>query len=651
MPASPPDSKRSGATLPLADGHSGVTLEQKTRARDSEHASTLLIAGTDSAPGAVDPSPVSFEPGTRYSVRRALGAGGMGEVRLCHDGWVGRDVAMKVMRSGVGSQSGARARFLREARVQGQLEHPSVVPVYDLGRGSENEDFFTMKRVNGHTLEEIVTGLAARDPEMCASYNQRKLVSAMSQICLAVAYAHSRGVVHRDLKPANLMLGDFGEVYVLDWGVSKIQGAAEIELDHSTSGETVVPATQDGVLVGTPGYMSPEQARSEPDLGPASDVYALGAILFELLSLDRLHHGKTVAALVASTLTAKPSPPSARSPDVEIAPELDAICMRALALDPIERFPSARAMHEALEAHLDGARDRDRRTALARAHLEKARVALEGAAQGGAERNSMRAVGLRELSRALALDPSDRSAFELIMQIIGAPTSELPPEADAELKAVEMRDRQRATRNAARAYLSWVFAVPEVLWMGVKSWTAFTLGGVMLSLAALAAFTQGRTGLVAPRHMRLALVLNFAAVGVTSSLFGPLVFTPALAAAMAASYVVSIRANKRTRILVGVLSCLAVFVPYLLQLAGILPASYAFEDGVIKILPLMVQFPARETQFFLMAVTAVQLIVPSILIGRAVESLITAERQNFAQAFRLRQLLPSVEQPETRAQL
>ena len=137
------------------------------------------------------------------------------------------------------------------------------------GAALENEDFFTMKRVNGHTLEEIVTGLADDEPEMVGSHSQRKLVSAMSQVCLAVAYAHSRGVVHRDLKPANIMLGDFGEVYVLDWGVAKIQGVAEIELGTATSGEQIaVPATQDGVLIGTPGYMSPEQALAETRAGP-----------------------------------------------------------------------------------------------------------------------------------------------------------------------------------------------------------------------------------------------------------------------------------------------------------------------------------------------------------------------------------------------
>jgi serine/threonine-protein kinase len=632
MPVVPPDSKQ-GGTLPIPDIEDGIA--------------TLLMAGTDSAPAAVDPSPVSFEPGTRYQVRRALGMGGMGEVRLCQDSWVGRDVAMKLMREGVGSHPGARARFLREARVQGQLEHPSVVPVYDLGRGAENEDFFTMKRVNGHTLEEIVTGLAGGDPEITAIYTERKLVSAMSQVCLAIAYAHSRGVVHRDLKPANVMLGGFGEVYVLDWGVAKIQGAAELDLGTSVSGEQVpVPATQDGVIVGTPGYMSPEQAKGDRSLGPASDIYALGAILFEVLCWDRLHHGKTVAALVASTLTSQPVAPSTRATDRHIAPELDAICLRALALDPEDRFPSARALSEALEAHLDGARDRERRRELAGHHLEHARVALQRATEGGAGSENERAVGLRELARALALDPTDRSAFELIMQVLSAPSSELAPEAKAELLAVEMLDRKRATLRASAAYSSWLLAVPLLLWMGIRNWSAFWIGGFLATAAALGALVQGMTGRVAPRHMRLGLVLHFIAVATTSTIFGPLVFTPVLAASMAAAFIVAIRANRRTRVFVGALSFGAVFVPYALQAIGIFPASYAFEHGVIQILPVVVDFPPAETQFFLVGATAIQMILPNILTGRAVESLIAAERQNFAQAFRLRQLLPAAERTD-----
>ena len=284
---------------------------------------------------------------------------------------------------------------------------------------------------------------------------------------------------------------------------------------------------------------------------------------------------------------------------------------------------------------------------MAAQHLERARIALEQATVGGPESELARAAGLRELSRVLALNPADRSAFELLMQIVSAPTQELPPEAKAELLAVEMRDRKRATLRSAGSYLSWLLAVPEILWMGVRSWMAFWLGGLVLAIAGAGALFQGKTGKVAPEHMRFGLLLNFAAVATTSTIFGPLVFTPVLATAMAAATVVAIRANKRTRFFVGSLSFCAVFAPYLLQCIGVFPPSYAFEDGVIRILPVLVNFPPKETQFFLVAATAIQLVLPGYLTGRAVESLISAERQNFAQAFRLRQLLPAADRPET----
>jgi hypothetical protein len=234
----------------------------------------------------------------------------------------------------------------------------------------------------------------------------------------------------------------------------------------------------------------------------------------------------------------------------------------------------------------------------------------------------------------------------MIMQILAAPSPELPPEAKAELLAVEMHDRKRAALRSAATYLSWLLAVPELLWMGVRNWSAFWIGGILATIAGLGALFQGKTGRVAPRHMRLGIMANFVAVATTSTIFGPLVFTPVLAASMGAASVVAIRANRRTRFFVGMLSFLAVFAPYGLQCIGVFPPSYAFEDGVIKILPVLVEYPPQATQFFLVAATAIQLVLPMILTGRAVESLITAERQNFAQAFRLRQLLPAADRAD-----
>ncbi|MDB4992576.1 MAG: Protein kinase, partial [Myxococcaceae bacterium] len=159
----------------------------------------------------------------RYDAHHLLGRGGMGEVRLHRDARIGRDVAMKVIRADQAHQASIRrTRFLREARVQGQLEHPSIVPVYDVGFGKDGALYFTMKRVQGLTFTDIFDKLRKKDPQAVAEHTQRKLLAAFGSVCLAIAFAHTRRVIHRDLKPSNVMVGRFGEVYVLDWGIAKI---------------------------------------------------------------------------------------------------------------------------------------------------------------------------------------------------------------------------------------------------------------------------------------------------------------------------------------------------------------------------------------------------------------------------------------------
>ncbi len=375
----PDDDPAQAKTIETSDAQTAVATPAS--AVDSFAQTLLSGASGDARPVDAMNNDASFA-GERYTVRRVIGAGGMGEVRLCSDAWIGRDVAMKVAHPGAGgSVAQTRGRFLREARVQGQLEHPSVVPVYDLGHvGSET--FFTMKRIGGHTLEQIVSGLKEGRADICAKYNRRKLLSAMSQVCLTVAYAHTRGVIHRDLKPANIMLGDFGEVYVLDWGVAKLETTPDDVLDSAKVVDTGARAvTQAGAIIGTPGYMAPEQAVGET-ITPKVDVYALGAILFELLALEPLHAGRTAMELLASTMKATLAP-SQRAPTANIAPELDALVLSAVAGEPNERLGSARAMQEAIEAFLDGERDAERRRELASEHVKNARNALARAAQRG----------------------------------------------------------------------------------------------------------------------------------------------------------------------------------------------------------------------------------------------------------------------------
>src|SRR5262249_3860960 len=158
----------------------------------------------------------------RYDVADRIGEGGMGVVHLCSDRRIGREIALKLAREG-----GLAARFLREARVQGRLEHPAVVPVYDLGRAPDGKLYFTMKPVRRRNVGDILERQRRGDAEAREQYTRRKLLTAFVNVCLAVDFAHSRGVLHRDLKPANVMLGDFGEVYVLDWGLARIQGVVD----------------------------------------------------------------------------------------------------------------------------------------------------------------------------------------------------------------------------------------------------------------------------------------------------------------------------------------------------------------------------------------------------------------------------------------
>ncbi|MEO8550853.1 MAG: serine/threonine-protein kinase, partial [Kofleriaceae bacterium] len=291
----------------------------------------------------------------RYVLRHLLGSGGMGEVWLAHDVRIDREIAIKMMRST--GDPDAAARFLREARVQGRLEHPSVVPVHDLG-GAGSAPYFAMKRLTGTTLHDVI---AAHDDE---TWTRRKLLARFADVCLAIEFAHKRGVIHRDLKPANIMLGDFGETYVLDWGLARIAdddrpavaGAAPISAietrdlrsDSGSGGHT-----QAGALLGTPGYMSPEQMRGE-QVDSRTDVYALGLILFEIL---------TGASAIARdkpfeiTLATLEFHPAEHRPELDIAPELDALCARATSAERDLRPASAREIADAIQSYLDGDRD------------------------------------------------------------------------------------------------------------------------------------------------------------------------------------------------------------------------------------------------------------------------------------------------------
>ncbi len=253
----------------------------------------------------------------RYLQRAVLGEGGMGQVQQVDDAVLGRSVARKVMHSDIAARPEGVKRFLREARVQGRLEHPAVVPVYDLGLDADGVPWFTMKQVRGLTLQAVLEGIGRGDHELQARFPRRRLLTAFVQVCRAIDYAHSRGVLHRDLKPGNIMLGEFGDVHVLDWGLA---GLAHAPMEAEV---LPTPPTRSGSVFGTPGYMAPEQVLRKP-LDERADVYALGAILFEVLTLTPMFSGTTEERL-ARTVGEDPSGPAARAPALDVPPELDAV--------------------------------------------------------------------------------------------------------------------------------------------------------------------------------------------------------------------------------------------------------------------------------------------------------------------------------------
>jgi tetratricopeptide (TPR) repeat protein/tRNA A-37 threonylcarbamoyl transferase component Bud32 len=293
-----------------------------------------------------------IEQRLRYSLTRLHGEGGLGLVYVAHDNDLNRDVALKEMRPERADHPEMWRRFLKEAQITGQLEHPNIVPVYELARRLEdNQPFYTMRFVKGQTLQEVLKEHHRRlregqeDPLAL-----HRLLTAFISVCQAVGYAHARGVIHRDLKPTNVVLGSFGEVVVLDWGLAKTLDATEQASDAvAVSAEAQSEDTQAGQVLGSPAYMSPEQAEGRTDLIDArTDVYGLGAMLFEILTGAPPHRGKDTAEVLQQIVHG--DTPRARMKAVP--PALDAICARAMAKDRRERYVRATELAEEIQRFL-----------------------------------------------------------------------------------------------------------------------------------------------------------------------------------------------------------------------------------------------------------------------------------------------------------
>ncbi len=310
----------------------------------------------------------------KYDIGRVLAVGGMGEILDAREAALNRRVAMKVMLEATTKED--LQRFINEARITGQLEHPNIVPVHELSVDEYDQAFYTMKLVKGVTLKDVIERLAKGDAAAVKQYPLTALLTAFQKICDAMAFAHSKKVLHRDLKPENIMLGEYGEVLVMDWGLAKVFDPARaldgaiFDAGERTAVRVISDAgdtgsmTMDGTVLGTPKYMSPEQARGENEtLTARSDIYSLGGILYQILTLRPPVEGRNVEEVLLKVARAEVTAPreatagSKRLPHLprgRVPESLDAVVMKTMSLQPADRYQSVPELQAEIESYQTG---------------------------------------------------------------------------------------------------------------------------------------------------------------------------------------------------------------------------------------------------------------------------------------------------------
>jgi serine/threonine protein kinase/tetratricopeptide (TPR) repeat protein len=352
------DPERSLAALEL----NRSTRESLAAVGGSEVQATLAHVGSGSSSDGDADRTASYAVGAatgdgqRFRVLRPHARGGLGAVFVALDEELHREVALKQILEKHADDPASRARFLIEAEITGGLEHPGIVPIYGLGTYADGRPFYAMRFIKGDSLKEAADRFhadeAIRGDPGRRALELRKLLRRFTDVCDAIGYAHARGVLHRDIKPGNIIVGRYGETLVVDWGLAKATGRADAGAEPDE--RTLIPSsasgsaeTLPGSALGTPAYMSPEQAEGDLEhLGPRSDVYSLGATLYYLLTGRPPVEGEIGDVLRAVQRGEFPPP---RRRDATIDPALEAVCLKAMSMRPDDRYPSPRALAEDVE--------------------------------------------------------------------------------------------------------------------------------------------------------------------------------------------------------------------------------------------------------------------------------------------------------------
>ena len=541
-----------------------------------------------------------------YTVGEVIGKGGMGEVVAARDELIGREIAIKRMLEREPSDEQV-ARFLREARIQATLDHPAIPPVHELGRDADGRPYFVMKRLAGTTLAAVLAGLRGGDVDITRRFPRERLLRAFVEVCLAVELAHTRGVVHRDLKPSNIMLGEFGEVFVLDWGVAKV--LAEEPADFADE-----EATQIGDVVGTPAYMAPEQARGGAIDGRA-DVYTLGCVLREILTLRR--------------------PGDDAPPLRDCPPELDELCTLATAPYTDVRLATARELGERVQRFLDGDRDLALRRRLAEQHLARAR---------GAPASDDR-VAMLEAGRALALDPTLPGAAELVGRLMLEPPRVLPPQVRESLDQLHQAQSRDQAKIARLVYFLHVGPLVFLVANGVRSWflvsTLVVAVGAVMACAWYGSVHPTQTEGLTPRKL-IVIVGNALTVLVYARMSSPFLLAPAVATLMISALFGSPAYRRRAPVILAImLTTLAILGPWVAERVHWLSPTIVFGDHMC-IVSDAIQWSPTAILIALAIYAAAFLYASAAITLRRAAIEESAQTQLHVHAWRLRQLVPQI---------